>query len=214
MLAQDLGRKWAMYDTVRWPLASVPLDQPFHDSQRRQAVPPQQEKVVVRLWRLDAEHLGPHPAPRTTPRQLPARRGSSAYGLQSHLAHTLSAVPLMLNVFSQTLTNHGAGCCVLAQAAARSRRRGRWCRRSWSTRFWAVASQRSIPRQPGPGRAACQVLVAACCCRGTWRSANASCVCADLKSKWELLIRTASQEAHIIKSQEYILTLHASMPRH
>jgi hypothetical protein len=43
---------------------------------------------------------------------------------------------------------------------------------------------------------------------GTWR-ADASCVCADLKSKWELLIKTASQEAHILKSQEYILTLHA-----
>jgi len=42
----------------------------------------------------------------------------------------------------------------------------------------------------------------------TWR-ADASCVCADLKSKWELLIKTASQEAHILKSQEYILMLHA-----
>lgn len=157
-------------------------------------------------------------APRPTP--CPAHDAASATCTPGQQCIWTSVSPCThpqrspAHVFSQTLTNHGAGCCVLAQAAARSRRRGRWCRRSWSTRFWAVASQRSIPRQPGPGRAACQVLVAACCCRGTWRSANASCVCADLKSKWELLIRTASQEAHIIKSQEYILTLHASMPRH
>ena len=49
---------------------------------------------------------------------------------------------------------------------------------------------------------------------GGTRLADARCVCADLKSKWELLIKTASQEAHILKSQDYILTLHASMPRH
>jgi len=138
VLAQDLGRKWAMYDTVRWPLASVPLDQPFHDSQRRQAVPPQQEKVVVRLWRLDAEHLGPHPAPRTTPRQLPARRGSSAYGLQSHLAHTLSAVPLMCFHKRSRTTEPDAAC---------------WPRRPHAVAAAAGGAAGPGPRGSGPSQA-------------------------------------------------------------